>query len=350
MKSIKLVVYLLAIIVSSCKSVKYPELTDGLYADIQTNKGDILIKLYSDAVPMTVANFVSLVQGNNPEVTDSLRGKPYYDGLKFHRVIKDFMIQGGDPTGTGNGDAGYLFDDEFPLNGKGKLIYKHDAAGILSMANSGPATNSSQFFITHKETPWLDGKHSVFGKVIYGQNIVDTIVQNDYINKVGIIRIGKVAKKFNAPEIFLNELANSDTRKEERKRKIKIFKENIKKELGYYKSKTTDSGLKILRLQEGKGKKVTPDFPTTAHYTLFDDLGNKIASSIDQKQPFTFVVNNSKLPLIAGWKEGVLMLREGEKARFFIPSYLGYGEVGRLPLIKPNTNLIFEIEVLKVGK
>ncbi|WP_299624365.1 peptidylprolyl isomerase [uncultured Tenacibaculum sp.] len=350
MKSIKFLIALTIIAISSCKTVKYPELAEGLYADIQTNKGDILIKLHSEIVPMTVANFVSLAEGNNPKVTDSLKGRPFYDGIKFHRVIKDFMIQGGDPTGTGRGSGGYRFDDEFPLNENGELIFKHDSAGILSMANSGPATNSAQFFITHKETPWLDGKHSVFGKVTYGQNIVDTIVQNDYINKVEIIRVGKKAKDFNAPEVFLTELSNSEEREKERIRKIKIAKENVKKELDYYSAFTTKSGLKVVKLKETTGKKVNPDLPTTVHYTLLDDLGVKIASSLDQRQPFTFTINDPNYPLIAGWKEGASLLKEGEKARLFIPSYLGYGEVGRLPVIKPNTDLIFEIEVLKVGK
>ncbi len=351
MKSIKSII-LLAVIVVSCKSVKYEDLTDGLYADIQTNKGDILIQLHADEMPMTVANFVSLAEGNNPKVADSLQGKPYYDGIKFHRVIKDFMIQGGDPTGTGRGNGGYRFDDEFPLNEKGELIHRHSGAGVLSMANSGPGTNSSQFFITHKETPWLDGKHSIFGKVKLGQNIVDTIAKDDYINKVDIIRVGKKAKAFNAPEVFLFEIDNSEARKIERKQRIKEAKERIKKEFGYYDgAKTTNSGLKILQLQKGSGKKVNPDLPTTVHYTLLDDLGNKIASSLDGAgQPFTFTINDPNLPLIAGWKEGAKMLYEGEKSRLFIPSYLGYGEVGRLPVIKPNTDLIFEIEVIKVGK
>lgn len=350
MKSIKFIILFTVLAVVSCKTVKYPDLKDGLYADIQTNKGDILIKLHADEVPMTVANFVSLAEGTNPKVTDSLKGKPYYDGIKFHRVIKNFMIQGGDPTGTGRGSAGYRFDDEFPLNENGELIYKHSGPGVLSMANSGPATNSSQFFITHKETPWLDGKHSVFGKVALGQNIVDTIVQNDVINKVDIIRVGKEAKNFNAAEVFEKELSNASEREAERKRKIAIAKEKVKKEYDYHSSKVTSSGLRFLQLQEGKGKKVNPDLPTTVHYTLFDDLGNKIASSLDQNQTFTFTINDPNYPLIAGWKEGAKMMKEGEKARLFIPSYLGYGEVGRLPVIKPNTDLIFEIEVLKVGK
>lgn len=338
------------VLLVSCKTVKYPDLAEGLYADIQTSKGDILIKLHADIMPMTVANFVSLAEGNNPKMIDSLKGKPFYEGVKFHRVIKNFMIQAGEPKGNSKGSVGYTFEDEFPMNESGQLIYKHDAEGVLSMANAGPSTNSSQFFITHKATPWLDGKHSVFGKVTYGQNIVDTIVQNDMIEKVQILRVGKNAKQFNAPDVFLQELNNVEERKKERQKKIAIAKEKIKKNMDYYSASVTSSGLRFLQLQQGKGAKVNPDLPTKVHYTLFDDLGNKIASSLDQNKAFTFTINDSNYPLIAGWKEGAKMMREGEKARLFIPSYLGYGEVGRLPVIKPNTDLIFEIEILKVGK
>ena len=150
MKFYKVLIVVL-VLFSACKSVKYPDLENGLYADIQTNRGDILIKLHEQEVPMTVANFVSLAEGDNPKMTDSLKGKPYYNSTKFHRVIKDFMVQGGDITGTGSGNAGYRFGDEFPMNENGELIYKHDSPGVLSMANSGKATNSSQFFITHKK-------------------------------------------------------------------------------------------------------------------------------------------------------------------------------------------------------
>ncbi|TYP98247.1 cyclophilin family peptidyl-prolyl cis-trans isomerase [Tenacibaculum adriaticum] len=347
MKSIKLLI-VFTLVLSACKTLKYPDLGNGLYADIQTNRGDILVKLHDVEVPMTVANFVSLAEGDNPKLADSLQGKPFYDGTKFHRVIKNFMIQGGDPTGTGRGNAGYQFDDEFPLNNEGKLIYKHDGAGVLSMANSGPSTNSSQFFITHKETPWLDGKHSVFGKVHLGQSVVDSIRQNDYIKKVAIIRIGDEAENFDAPSVFLKEIANSKERKIEREKKLEIAKELFKQKMGIDNAIKTNSGLKILQLQKGEGKKVNPALPTTVHYTLYDTNGNKINSSIDKGEPFTFTLN--KDPLIAGWKEGAKMMREGEKSRLFIPSYLGYGSIGRPPLIEPNTELIFEIEVIKVGK
>lgn len=341
-----LLVFLL--VISACKTMKYPNLDNGLYADIQTNKGDILVKLHHGKVPMTVANFVSLAEGNNPKLAEDKQGKPFYNGTKFHRVIPNFMIQGGDPTGTGRGNAGYKFDDEFPMDENGEFVYKHDGAGVLSMANSGPKTNSSQFFITHKETPWLDGRHSVFGKVEIGQNIVDSIQQNDLINNIDIIRVGKEAKKFDAPAVFEFELSNTEAREAEYKQKLEIARDRFKKEMGIDDAIKTPSGLKILQLQKGSGKAVNPALPTTVHYTLYDNDGRKIDSSIDKNKPLTFTINND--PLIAGWKEGASKMVEGEKSRLFIPSYLGYGSIGRPPLIKPNTDLIFEIEILKVGE
>ncbi|WP_028888446.1 peptidylprolyl isomerase [Tenacibaculum ovolyticum] len=337
------------VLLSACKSVKYTDLENGLYADLQTNRGDILIKLHEKEMPMTVANFVALAEGDNPKVVDSLKGKPFYDTTKFHRVINDFMIQGGDVTGTGRGDNGYRFGDEFPMNEKGELIYKHDGAGVLSMANSGKATNSSQFFITHKATPWLDGMHSIFGKVLLGQDIVDVIKQNDVINHVEIIRVGKEAKKFIAANIFEKELLNVEKRAAEYKEKIAELKRAFQEKKGINDAIETDSGLKILQLQKGKGEKVNPAIPTTVHYTLYLAEGKKMDSSLDRSQPFTFIINDAKSPIITGWREGVQTMREGDKSIFFIPYYLGYGESGLGPTIG-KTDLVLEVEVLKVGK
>lgn len=168
---------------------------DGLYALMKTNKGNILLTLEYEKTPLTVANFVGLAEGtiSNKAKVDGL---PYYDGIIFHRVIKDFMIQAGDPTGTGRGGPGYKFKDEFDKS------LKHDRAGTLSMANAGPGTNGSQFFITHKATPWLDGKHSVFGYVKEGQEVVDAVAQGDTILSIEIMRVGKAAKAFDAPAVF----------------------------------------------------------------------------------------------------------------------------------------------------
>ena len=138
-------------------------------ATFNTSKGDIRIQLFEELVPNTVANFVKLIEDG------------FYNGLKFHRVIPDFMIQGGCPLGNGTGGPGYQFADEFHPE------LKHDGPGVLSMANSGPNTNGSQFFITHVETPWLDGKHSVFGKVLDGQDVVDAVEGGDLINEITLL-------------------------------------------------------------------------------------------------------------------------------------------------------------------
>ena len=175
MKLVKFIIGTFLLLIISCKPTKYADLEDGLYANMETNKGEILLKLEFEKTPITVANFVSLANGTNKQLADSLKGKPYYNGVAFHRVIKTFMIQGGDPTGTGEGNPGYKFIDEFPKDSIGGLLLKHNKPGTLSMANSGPTTNGSQFFITHKETSWLDGKHTVFGNVIEGQSVVDSI-------------------------------------------------------------------------------------------------------------------------------------------------------------------------------
>lgn len=180
---------------------KKEKLEDGIYAKMITPSGEILIKLFYDKVPMTVANFVALAEGKQPNTAKPV-GTPYFDGLVFHRVIslangdkQDFMIQGGCPQGTGMGDPGYKFKDEFHPD------LKHEP-GVLSMANAGPGTNGSQFFITIVETPWLNNKHSVFGKVIKGKEIVDKIKKGESLTKVQILRVGKTAKKWDAAKVF----------------------------------------------------------------------------------------------------------------------------------------------------
>jgi peptidylprolyl isomerase len=181
----------------------FENLGDGVFAVIDTNRGQIVVKLYYDRVPLTVSNFVALSEGK----MDAARGKPFYDGLKFHRVEAGFMIQGGDPLGNGTGGPGYKFHDEFDP------VLKHDGPGVLSMANSGPNTNGSQFFITHTATSWLDGKHSVFGRVVRGQNVVDAVRVGDKIKTVTIVRNGAAARAFQPNQASFDSLKNAVERK-----------------------------------------------------------------------------------------------------------------------------------------
>ena len=218
---------------------------DGLYAEIQTNKGNILLSLEFEKCPMTVANFVGLAEGNIPN-KEKEEGIPYYDGLKFHRVIDNFMVQGGCPKGSGVGGPGYNFPDEFHPE------LKHEGPGILSMANAGAGTNGSQFFITHVATDWLDNKHTVFGKVLEGMDIVNAIVQDDILEKVNIKRIGNAASAFDASTIFANEVKNFEGNLKEKEKSASLA---LKKELDdkYPNARTTASGLIIANEVEGTG-------------------------------------------------------------------------------------------------
>ncbi len=359
--------------------VETPSADDGIYAEIETTKGKITLKLEHRKTPVTVANFVSLAEGNNPVVSDQYKGKRFFDGLKFHRVIANFMIQGGDPLGNGSGDPGYKFKDEI-------TDLKHSKGGILSMANSGPGTNGSQFFITHKETPWLDGKHTVFGEVTSGMDVVNAIVQNDVINKITIIRKGSEARNFNAPKIFGDYYAN---KAEDDKKQAAIADENRRKQqeaeaaakrewdLKYGPVKAakvsslaairkgatkTESGLEYKIVQKGSGKKPVDGTPVYIHYagyledgTLFDssyEEVNKTYGKYDatrgaQKgyQPFPFTAGK-KDGLIPGFIEALGHMNIGDKAVVFIPANLGYGARGAGHVIPPNSNIIFEIELL----
>ncbi len=219
----KFLFFISIIFLLSCNS-KHSELDSGLYAEIKSNKGDILIKLEYEKTPITVANFVSLAEGNNDYVSKEFKNKKFYNGITFHRVISDFMIQTGDPTKTGSGGPGYRFNDEI-------TDLTHYKPGILSMANAGVNTNGSQFFITHKATPWLNGKHTVFGEVIKGQNIVDSIEQNDIIEKLSIIKKGKEAKMFNAPKIISNYFEEKEKIIEKRRYEEEELIKNIVEEM-----------------------------------------------------------------------------------------------------------------------
>jgi len=309
-------------------------MNNGLYAKIKTSKGEILLNLEFEKTPGTVGNFVALAEGNM-ENSAKAQGNKYYDGLKFHRVIADFMIQGGCPQGTGTGNPGYSFEDEFHTD------LKHDKPGIFSMANSGPATNGSQFFITHIATPWLDNKHTVFGNVVEGQDIVDAIAQNDTLESVEIIRVGDAAEKFNAIEAFR-------TFEGSREKRIAAAKEKIDAELdklaaGFQK---TDSGLRYQIIQKGKGKKAEKGKNISVHYKGQLADGTVFDSSYQRKEPIDFQVGVGQV--IQGWDEGLQLLHVGDKARLVIPSHLGYGSQGAGGAIPPNATLIFDVELMDV--
>lgn len=333
-------------------------LDKGLYADIQTNKGNILIALTYDKTPNTVANFVSLAEGTNNQVDSIYRGKPYYNGIVFHRVIPDFMIQGGDPTATGQGGPGYQFEDEFVEE------LKHDGAGVLSMANAGPNTNGSQFFITHKETPWLDGKHSVFGRVVSGQNVVDSIQQNDTILAVDIIRKGSDAKKFKADKVFDAYFDGIEERKAARIAKLEKVKTDKAAALAQLKEEatTTKSGLSYVITNKTDGAAVVPGVTALTHYVVYFEDGKlldtsmaAVAKAYDQYDsrrdngggysPIEARVD-PEVALIEGFKEGLSLLKEGEKATLYLPSDIAYGEGNAV--IPPNTTLVFEVEIVEV--
>ncbi len=339
--SIHSLVVILTAVSFSSSCAQTPEaadkkLKDGLYAEFDTSKGTILLELYYDKTPLTVSNFVGLAEGKMD--TKERQGLKFYDGLKFHRVIKDFMIQGGCPLGNGTGGPGYKFADEFDST------LTHDGPGILSMANSGPRTNGSQFFITHKATPWLDGKHTVFGKVAQGQDVVDIIEKDDEIKSVSIKRIGADATAFETGQAaFDGYLAGLDEMNSKRASKAaEKIKAEIKRQ--WPNAITTKSGLKYVVTAEGTGDKPSSGTQITAHYTGTLITGQKFDSSRDRNQPFTFPVGDGRV--IKGWDEAFLDMKKGEKRILIIPYNLAYGERGRPPVIPPKATLIFDVELI----
>ncbi|AXB57093.1 peptidylprolyl isomerase [Flavobacterium fluviale] len=325
---------------------------EGIFATISTTKGDIVLSLEYVKAPVTVANFITLAEGTNPNVKASLKGKPFYNGLKFHRVINDFMIQGGDPDGNGSGGPGYSFKDEFVDN------LKFEKGGVLAMANSGPATNGSQFFITHKDTPWLNGKHTIFGHVVSGMDNVNKIVQDDVMTKIVITRKGPAAKKFDALKVLSDDVKKEAAKKEEAKKVVAA-------KAAYFattkaKATTTTSGLKYVITKQGTGVKGAEGSTIYFHYAGYFEDGKLFDSSIAEvtKTYGTYDANRDAqggykaFPFTVGKKEGMIpgfiealdMMTDGEKAIFFLPSNLAYGEKGAGGVIPPNSTLVFEIE------
>jgi FKBP-type peptidyl-prolyl cis-trans isomerase len=330
---------LLILTLSGESGMAKTKLKDGLYARFDTSKGDILCSLEFEKTPLTVANFVGLAEGTKDLGGGAkAKGDKFYDGLKFHRVIPDFMVQGGCPLGTGTGGPGYTFPDEIDPE------LKHSRPGILSMANSGPGTNGSQFFITHVPTPWLDGKHTVFGHVVSGQDVVNKIQGNDLINSIEIIRVGRAAENFESNQDAFDALLSSFTDRNQEK-ELEAMEEAIRLiDEQWPDAVTTPSGLKYVVDKEGTGE-ATPQAgqSVTVHYTgkLMD--GKKFDSSYDRGKPIEFTVGKGQV--IKGWDEALLGMKKGEKRVLIIPSSLGYGPSGRGP-IPPNATMVFDVELI----
>ncbi|MBW1901134.1 MAG: peptidylprolyl isomerase [Deltaproteobacteria bacterium] len=318
----------------SCK--KKTQKKEGLYAVFNTSKGEIVIELFYRKVPLTVTNFVGLAEGTKE--SNKPKGTRFYDGLKFHRVIKDFMIQGGDPEGTGRGGPGYQFSDEFDPD------LKHDGPGVLSMANSGPNTNGSQFFITHKATPWLDKKHSVFGKVVSGQDVVNRIEMNDILKTVRILRTGEDANKFKADQASFEKLASTSKERIAGKQDKGLETQAALIKEKWPNAKETASGLMYVVTKEGDGTRPQKGQNVKAHYvgTLLN--GKKFDSSRDRGTPIEFPVGMRRV--IPGWDEAFLDMKKGEKRILIIPYSLAYGERGHPPVIPPKATLVFDVELI----
>jgi len=319
------------------------DLGDGLFARIQTNRGEIIIRLEYERAPLTVCNFVALAEGK----MDNHRSRYFYDGLTFHRVISrsngddsDFMIQGGCPQGSGMGGPGYRFPDEIDP------ALKHDKPGALSMANAGPGTNGSQFFITIVPTPHLDGRHTVFGYVVKGQDIVNTTKQGDQIQKITIIRNGQNATAFVADQENFDRLlgqlgaANESKLQAQKEADLAIINKD------YPDMQQTASGIRYTIQKQGTGNPPERGKNVSVNYvgklldgTVFDD------SSL-RGRPIEFPAGTGRV--IRGWDESVMDMKVGEKRLVVIPPELGYGEQGAGGVIPPNAFLVFEMELISI--
>ena len=334
-KKIYLTGLLLISVIMSTSAIDKSKLEDGLYALFHTNRGEILTSLEYKKTPLTVINFTGLAEG---KMETSQKDGPYYDGLKFHRVIDNFMIQGGDPLGNGTGGPGYKFGDEIDDS----LVF--DGPGKLAMANAGPGTNGSQFFITHVETSWLQGKHTIFGHVIEGQDVVDSIKQNDVIEKLEIIRIGAEAEAFQndqaAFDQYQKDLAEIERKKMEEANKAVLEEINSK----WPNADVSDSGIRYIIDKEGSGDKPSSGTTVTTHYTgMFLD-GRVFDSSVQRGKPFELQAGVGQV--IRGWDETLLDMKKGEKRTIILPPDLAYGSRGAGGVIPPNAWLVFEVELL----
>ena len=360
---------LIGLLATGCKSNQYADLGDGLYAEMQTNQGEIILRLEYEQTPVTVANFVTLAEGTSPFVSEEFKGKPYYDGVTFHRVMKDFMIQGGDPTGTGRGTPGYRFSNEIVDS----LV--HDRKGILSMANSGGTkTNGSQFFITHAPTPWLDGIHTVFGEVVQGIEVVDSIaavpvdpasnkpLDSVVMETVEIVRKGRDAKDFDAVEVMRNYFAQEEAAEAARRQRLQDYVAEFADQKA--RAESLPSGLQYLVLNEGEGPKPSIGQRVLVNYsgwledgTLIDSSDESVAREFGELDRLMQMHRGSLTPYpmpyspdtqpIAGFKEALLLMEVGDNWRVFIPSHLAYGDQGNGP-VPPGADMIFDLEIIEI--
>ncbi len=317
------------------KKSKVIEGKDGVFAIMETSKGEIVLELHYKETPLTVTNFVGLAEGT----LDATKGKPFYDGLKFHRVISDFMIQGGDPKGNGTGGPGYRFEDEIVES------LKHDGPGVLSMANAGAGTNGSQFFITHVETPWLDGKHTVFGRVLEGQDVVNKIVQGDKINKVTIVRQGDEASKFTATQADFDGL-RAKVAKENAEKKAKEQEAIIASiEATFPDATKTADGIYYKVTKEGSGITCGAGKNVAVHYTGYF-LDGQVFDSSQGRGTLDFRTGAHQM--IPGFDVMVQEMKVGEKRTVVLPPSMAYGDAGAGGVIPGGAYIAFDIELVKI--
>ena len=322
--------------VSAQNSPSDAALGDGLFARFNTTRGDIVVRLEFEKTPITVSNFVALAEGRMTRAGS----RPYYNGLTFHRVINNFMIQGGCPLGNGTGGPGYRFPDEIDP------ALKHDGPGVLSMANSGPGTNGSQFFITHVATPWLDGKHTVFGKVVSGQDVVNAIRQGDKMDQVSIIRNGSQARAFRADQTTFDALVRNAEAAASARTRVQRDADIALIGQRYPNANASDSGLRWVVGRAGTGNK--PVQGNTAVVNIKGSLlsGRYFANSDLSGGAQDIPVGGGNI--IAGLEETILDMRVGERRTVIIPPELAYGDRWLEDVIPPNSFLVFEIELLRV--
>lgn len=313
-------------------------LPNGLYAELETEKGAIIVELKYELVPLTVANFVGLAEGT---IEHSEGDGPFYDGLTFHRVEENFVIQGGDPKGDGTGGPGYRIPTETHQS------LSHSKPGIVAMANSGPNRNGSQFYITLRATPWLDGNYSIFGEVVRGQEAVREIRQGDVIENVDILRRGEEAQAFPADQEHFDRLLEERRREVEQERVAAVRSQEAYIERNWPNAREMDNGIRYVVEQEGSGSKPTEDDVVSVHYTGSLLTGMPFESTRNQEEPARFDL--SEIRSIPGWEATLKDMRPGERRTSIVPPELGFGEQGRAGVIPPNSFLVFEVELIAVN-